>query len=210
MQFFPVLRRLTNPAALDRYADASVASSGLEVPRNYLHSPDNKVFGVFFRGELIGGFLLGAPPIYRTLSCIAESADYGRLLAEMQGKGQHTEICCFFIELAHRRNPRLNLIVWLYLTYAIRRHSRAHLLFGTNSSSLAKLYGRTHRSRPFYTGTVGGNRTFVFHSTRSGSVRGMLEIIRHKWERQRKLRRRTVSEWSLVLGRRESRSPRAR
>lgn len=193
MFHLPHFRRIKDGESLAYYASEYADCSGLPVPRNYLQASENHVFGIFWKKQLIGGFILGAQANFRSLQCFAKEDQHAALQLQMGAADQYSEICCFFIKSQYRTHMKLNLFVWLSLTYAIRRFGRTKLLFGTNKVPLARLYGQTHRSRPFHEDRINGQRTFLFVSERKHSVRGMLEIIRFKIKRFRRIQRRATA-----------------
>ena len=189
LSIIPRLSRIRDTKTLEQYAADYCNCSGLSIPTTYLQSKNNRVFGVFWQRQLVGGFILGADSDFRTLHCFARPEAHDELLSKMGEASQYAEITCFFIQSQYRTITWLNLYVWLALTFCIRIYGRQGLLFGTNSPSLAKLYGQTHHSRPFHKDRIGKKRTFLFLATRRQSVKGMLEIIRHKLQRSRELKK---------------------
>lgn len=183
MFYLPRLKQIQAPAQLQAYSTEYEACSGLPIPAEYLQASANRVFGLFYQGELVGGFVLGSQTDFRTIQFFAAAERQAALYDEMGALDQYTEITCFFIKKQFRTNTFLNFSTWLGMTYAIRRYGKQQLLFGTNSPSLARLYSQTHRSVPFHEDRVNGKPTFVFRGERHHSVMGMLAIMRHKLQR---------------------------
>ncbi|MCB0628601.1 MAG: hypothetical protein R2824_04450 [Saprospiraceae bacterium] len=81
-----------------------------------------------------------------------------------------------------------NTYVWLALAYCLRRFGTPKILFGTCSSSLARLYGVTPKSVLIHRDRMNGKRTYIFRSERSVSLQGFMEILRFKLSRTAKIR----------------------
>lgn len=185
----PQLKRLKNQTCLEEYATTYFQCSGLPVPIEYISSPDNRVYGIFLRGEMIGGFILGKGDSMRTLEVFAQPAARFELYRSIGPVSDFTEITCFWIAPAHRQNTALNTYVWLALAFCLRRFGTPKILFGTCSSSLARLYGITPKSELIHLDRVNGKRTYIFQSERAVSLQGFLEILRFKWSRTTRIRK---------------------
>lgn len=185
----PKLKRLQNQTDLHQYATTYFQSSGLPVPIEYLSSTDNLVYGVFLKGEMIGGFILGKGNVMRTLEVFAQPEARLKLYHSIGPVSDFTEITCFWIAAAHRSNTALNTYVWLALAFSLRRFGTPKILFGTCSSSLARLYGVTPKSELIHRDRMNGKRTYIFRSERSVSLQGFMEILRFKLSRTARIRR---------------------
>ena len=71
MKNLPVLNQLTNAEELKQYATAYEKCSGLPVPVSYLS--ENKTFALSLHGKMIGGFILGMGPEFRTIEFFAKA-----------------------------------------------------------------------------------------------------------------------------------------
>lgn len=185
----PQLKRLQSQTSLQQYAAIYFQCSGLPVPIEYMSSPDNMVYGVFLKGEIIGGFILGKGNSMRTLEVFAQPAARFKLYQSIGPVRDFTEITCFWIAPAHRKNIAINSYIWIRLALCLRRFGTSKILFGTCSSSLACLYGVTPKSELIHQDQVNGKRTYIFQSERSVSLQGFMEVLRFKWSRVARIRR---------------------
>ena len=71
MKNLPVLNQLTKQSEFDQYATAYEKCSGLPVPISYLSK--NKTFALSLNGKMIGGFILGMGPEFRTIEFFAKA-----------------------------------------------------------------------------------------------------------------------------------------
>ncbi|MEN0004515.1 MAG: hypothetical protein AAF798_10235 [Bacteroidota bacterium] len=185
---FPKLRRLRQAQDLECYASTYTEYSGLGVPMAYLQKSENRVYGIYRKGELIGGFILATGSCMRTLEVFAQ-ADARKELYDMIGAATNfTEITCFWIAADYRKNQLLNTYVWLALAISLRRFSKPGILFGTCSTSLARLYGVTPKSKLIHRDRINNKPTYIFRSERSSSLRGFFQILQFKWSRMRKIK----------------------
>ena len=183
MNLIPTLRQITNKDQLNAYSDMYFKCSGLPIPKEYLMNPVNRVFAIFWKGNLIGGFILGRDINFRTIQFFAKEHKQESVISQLGDLTEFTEICCFWIQRKYRTNTFLNIFVWLSMTYALRMYGTKYLLFGTCSRSLARLYGQTSKSIQIHRDRINDKATFIFRAHRSTCVTGMLEIISHKLKR---------------------------
>ena len=176
----PQLKRLQSQNDLHQYAATYFDCSGLPVPMEYISSPGNRVYGVFLKRKMIGGFILGQGTSMRTLEVFAQPEARLNLYQSIAPVSDFTEITCFWIDPAFRKNTALNTYVWLALAFCMRRFGTPKILFGTCSSSLARLYGVTPKSELIHRDRINRKRTYIFQSERSVSLLGFMEILRFK------------------------------
>ena len=183
MNIFPTLRQITTTDKLNEYSEMYFKCSGLPIPMEYMDNESNKVFAIYWRNKLIGGFILGRDVNFRTLAFFAKPEKQENVVAKMEELSEYTEITCFWIAKEFRTKTRMNIFVWLSMTYALRFYGSQYLLFGTCSRSLARLYGQTSKSIQIHRDRINNKSTFIFKAHRSTCVTGMLEIIAHKLKR---------------------------
>lgn len=183
MFYLPKFRELTTKSELLSYAAAYTICSGLPVPEAFILSPTNQVFGLYVKGDLIGGFILGHGPDYRTIALFANESARPALSEQFSTKDGCTEICCFFIAPEYRAKTIYNFATWASMIYAQVRHGRKTFLYGTCSRSLAKLYGQTKKSVLIHEDVVNGKSTFIFRGEKRYCIGGMLRIMSHKLQR---------------------------
>lgn len=185
----PQIKRLQSRNDLQQYASTYFDCSGLPVPAEYISSPGNRVYGVFFKKKMIGGFILGQGTSMRTLEVFAQAEARLNLYRSIGPVSDFTEITCFWIDPAYRKNTVLNTYTWLALAFCLRRFGTPKILFGTCSSSLARLYGVTPKSELIHRDRINGKRTYIFQSERSVSLQGFIEILRFKLSRTARIRK---------------------
>lgn len=183
MNFIPKFKQITDKNQLKAYSKKYFACSGLPIPEEYMINPINRVYAIFWKGDLIGGFILGRDTNFRTIQFFAKEHKQEGVIAQLGDLNKYTEICCFWIQRKYRTNTFLNMFVWLCMTYALRMHGTQYFLFGTCSRSLARLYGQTSKSIQIHRDRINNKATFIFRAHRSTCVTGMLEIISHKLKR---------------------------
>jgi hypothetical protein len=189
MLHIPQIKRLQSQNDLQHYADTYFDCSGLPVPTEYISSPGNRVCGVLIKKRMIGGFILGQGTSMRTLEVFAQTEARLKLYQSIGPVSDFTEITCFWMDPAYRKNTALNTFTWLALAFCLRRFGTPKILFGTCSSSLARLYGVTPKSELIHRDRINGKRTYIFQSERSVSVQGFLEILRFKLSRTVRIRK---------------------
>ena len=92
----PKLKLIETQKELSFFGKVYFKNSGLPVPEQYLNNPRNRVFGIYYKKEMIGGFILGNGPDFRTIEVFAKEEIHDELYANMQGRANYTEICCFW------------------------------------------------------------------------------------------------------------------
>ncbi len=192
----PTFREITSTP--DRYHFAKTYSkcSGLPVPDEFILATTNQIFGLYIKGNLIGGFILGQGPAFRTISVFASESHQEALYHQFITEEECTEICCFFISRAYRQKTLTNFSSWAAMIYAQIKYGRKTFLFGTCSRSLAKLYGQTEKSMLIHEDKINGKSTFIFCAERRFCVQGMLKIMYHKLQRTIKVAKRGAKRFS--------------
>lgn len=189
MIHIPKLKRLKENNQLKQYSQIYLQCSGLPVPEMYLQNANNRVYGVYHQKEMVGGFILGHGESLRTLEVFTQDNSRNELYKSLGTISDFTEITCFWINPKHRKNTKLNTFVWLSLAYCLKRFAQKKILFGTCSTSLAKLYSITPKSKLIRQDFVNNKSTYIFQSERKTCLQGFLEILRSKLSRTAKIRR---------------------
>ena len=185
MLHFPAFRKIQTTPELDAFASAYFQFSGFQVPRSYYEN--NLVFGVWWREQLIGGFVLGAGTRLRTLEVFAGAEHRDTLYRHVEQAEPHTEMCCFWMNPVFQQKTVLNFFVWLCVAYALRVFGTRQLIFGTNSARLAALYGATPKCLLLHSDVVNHKRTFIFTGPRKDCLLGVAQILWYKIKRLRKM-----------------------
>lgn len=193
MTFLPQMKQIKTKEKLQLFAQVYKKCSGLPIPDAYLYNPDNHVFGIYWKKQLIGGFILGRGPEFRTIEIFAKEDKHRKVYDQLEEKSDYTEICCFWIQRKFRTKTSLNLFVWLAMTYALKRYGTKYFLFGTCSRSLARLYGQTEKSMMIHRDFINKKPTFIFWAKRSSCVTGMLEIISFKLSRMLRISKKSAA-----------------
>lgn len=185
MLHFPSFRKINTAGDLDLFATAYFQCSGFNVHRDYYES--NQIFGVWWQGRLIGGFVLGAGERLRTLEVFAGNQQRDALYRHVQQSEQHTEMCCFWMDPTFHKKTWLNFFVWLCVAYALQAYGTPQLIFGTNSARLAALYGATPKCRLLHSDFVNQKQTFIFTGPRKDCLLGVAQILYYKIKRLGKM-----------------------
>ncbi len=185
----PRLKKLTDPDQLNRYGETYFQCSGLAVPSEYLNSGSNRVYGIFYKKEMMGGFILGSGKTLRTLEVFAQPPARQRLYERLGEMGDFTEITCFWIARQFRKNVWLNTFVWLCLGFTLRRFGSPKVIFGTCSASLARLYSVSKKVQLVHEDFVNGKRTFIYWGGMESCAHVFREIIAFKLGRTLKIQR---------------------
>ena len=173
MNFIPTLKQITDKDQLNAYSDQYFKCSGLPIPEEYLTNPVNRVFAIYWKGNLIGGFILGRDTNFRTIQFFANVDKQERVVSQLGDLTDFTEICCFWIQRKCRTNTYLNIFVWLSMTYALRMYGTQQLLFGTMLSiSSSSFMGRPQNLFKSIETEVNDKATFIFKAHRSTCVTG--------------------------------------
>jgi short-subunit dehydrogenase len=158
----PVLHRLTRNDDIDEFVACYERASGYRVPLDYLHR--GLVFGMRRRGRLIGGVVITGEAPLRTLIRVPE-ADRAAVAAAFDQRDT-VELTCVWIDRAHRSGWR-SALFWYGLFLQTGRRGVRHVLFGTESESLYRMY-LLGRPRVVYSGPVTVDGTtrhgWIFHS----------------------------------------------
>ncbi|MFN0215522.1 MAG: hypothetical protein ACKVT2_14795 [Saprospiraceae bacterium] len=182
MFHLPSFRRITQTQEVDQFAAAYLQCSGFNVPREYYES--NQMLAIYWKGEMIGGFVLGAGSTLRTLEVFAGCEHRKTLYQKVENLGvPHTEMCCFWIKADCRKKTFLNFFVWLCVAFALRVYGSKQLIFGTNSARLAALYSAAPKSRLMHTDCLNQKRTFIFTGPRKDCLSGVVHILYYKAKR---------------------------
>ncbi len=183
MNFFPTFRQITTKDELNTFSKLYFNCSGLPIPEEYMTNEMNRVFAIYWRNKLTGGFILGRDINFRTIRFFAKPKKQTSVISQLDELSKYTEITCFWIDKKNRTNTFLNIFIWLSMTYALRIYGTQYFLFGTCSRSLARLYGQTSKSIQIHRDRINNKSTFIFKAHRSSCIIGMLEIISHKIRR---------------------------
>jgi uncharacterized protein len=158
----PVLRRLTRARELDEFVECYAQASGYRVPLAYLHR--GLVFGMRRRGRLIGGVVITGERPLRTLVRVPE--EQRAAVAAAFDERDTVELTCVWMDRAYRSGLR-SALFWYGLFLETGRRGVRHVLFGTESRSLCRMY-LLGRPRVLYTGPVTVDGTtrhgWIFHS----------------------------------------------
>lgn len=157
-----VLDRLTSPAEIGEFAAAYERASGYRVPEDYLRRC--LVFGMRHRGRLVGGVVITGEAPFRTLARLPEP-DRDAVAARIDA-ARTVELTCVWLDPLHR-SGLLSAVFWYGLFLETGRRGARHVLFGTESASLHRMY-LLGRPRVLYSGpvTVDGQRKngWIFYS----------------------------------------------
>jgi short-subunit dehydrogenase len=158
----PVLRRLTDAHDIDEFLTCYHAASGYQVPPDYLHR--GIVFGMRRRGRLVGGVVMTGEQPLRTLVRIP--AEQRAEVAAAFDPTDTVELTCVWIDRRYRSGIT-SALFWYGLFLETGRRGVRHVLFGTESDRLHRMY-LLGRPRLLYSGPVtvdGATRHgWIFHS----------------------------------------------
>lgn len=192
MIHLPQLKQLRKEPELESFSTFYFQNSGLSIPDAYLKAASNRVFSIQLNGQMIGGYILGKGARLRTLEIFSSPSIREKLYQSLGDTSDYTEITCFWIKSSVRENTNINTFIWLSLAFSLLIHGAPQILFGTCSAPLARLYGVTSKSVRIHEDRMNGKRTFIFRSKRNVSLWGFLEIIRFKWKRTRRIKRKKL------------------
>ena len=185
MLHFPKFTRIHNSSEIDDFATHYFQCSGFKVNRDYFET--NQVFAIYYQGNMVGGFVLGAGTTLRTLEVFAGDAHRDALYQQVQNAAAHTEMCCFWMTPDIRKKTRLNFFVWLCVAYALWAYGTPQLIFGTNSVRLAALYSATPKCRLLHGDYLNHKQTFIFTGPRKDCLIGVAQILYYKMKRLAKI-----------------------
>ncbi len=181
MMNFPAFRKINAETQLSAFAANYSRCSGFVVPSEYYTS--NQVFAVYWKGHIVGGFVLGTGARLRTLEVFAGNEARPGLYNHVRQSESHTEICCFWMDPAFHKKTWLNFFVWCCVGYALWAFGTPQLIFGTNSARLAALYGATPKCRMVHSDVVNHKQTFIFSGPRRDCLTGVAQILWYKCRR---------------------------
>ena len=195
MSLLPQFKKLTSPEDLATFSATYARCSGLPIPQSYL--ANSRVYAYFSQDEMIGGFILGQGPEYRTIKLFANTQNQAALYSMLEDKGQATELCCFWIARSFRTKTLINIYIWMCMAYVLRFRSESVLLFGTNSQGLAKLYSTTPHSVLINNEQVKSKDCHIFLAKSNVALRGISEIVAKKLKRVFKIKKRRSAKATL-------------
>ncbi|MFK8161266.1 MAG: hypothetical protein AB8H12_02280 [Lewinella sp.] len=176
----PSFNILRSTQSRNDYAELYEQSSGLPIPQDYLHDPANRVFGIVRDRVLVGGFILGEGEALRTVKVFASPADQVNIDGMAGDVGERTEITCFWISAAVRREVTLNRFIWISMIYALTRYSKRTIVFGTCSKGLARLYATSQRAELVSRDRIDRKSTFIFRAEKRDAIAGFCNILAFK------------------------------
>jgi hypothetical protein len=174
----PPLHRLSATSDIEEFVDGFERASGYRVPAD--RSDSSMTFGMRRRGRIIGGVMIRRQAPFRTMTLIPEAA---RPPVASAIEGTNTvELTCVWLDRAHRNGLR-SVLLWYGIYLVTGRAGGDHLLFGTGSASLRRLY-MIGKPRLLYSGpvTIGGREMhgWVFHAPPSYRRTALLRLIPYK------------------------------
>lgn len=182
-------------------------ASGISIPDDYI--TQHPAYGYYDGDTLIGGFILAQSTSLRTLEVF--SSDHHRdklydIVHDLSAGDTDPiqEICCFFIDLTYRKSMHHAIWCWLSLAWKVYRFGHhTWLIFGTNSTGLARMYGIPKRSILLHTDQVRGKNTYIFIGKRVDLLWGVGEIVVDKCK---KIFMKTGNNYELQLSKLRLRS----
>jgi len=148
--------------------------SGLDLPIEYLQTSD---IYIFRKGkEMVGGFVLGSNSPMRTTEIFISKSKQAEFLQNLNSN-KICEVCCFWIARKYRKNKFVSAKFWFNMAYAIKRQTKDHILYGTNSKGYAKLYAHPRNSIFIHTDCISGKETYIFITKRKHFYGGVWEIV---------------------------------
>lgn len=148
--------------------------SGLKLPYQYLEKSDVYVFRR--NKDIIGGFILGNNIPLRTLELFVSESNKNDLSYCFE-QDKFCEICCFWIDKKFRRKIYYNAMFWIGMANVVAKQKKEFIIYGTNSRSLAEMYGYPKNSLLIHKDLVQDKNTFVFLVRRGYFLGGALEMI---------------------------------
>lgn len=180
MYYFPKLRQLHSSSSLECYSKLYEQSSGLPIPKGYLFNTKNQVFGIVHNQQLVGGFILGTCTSLRTVAVFAAAEDQEHV-DRMAGQAEdRTEITCFWIDAAARKDIIVNRYTWGAMIYAIARYAKSTLVFGTCSRGLARLYATSQHAELLHQDRLNNKPVFIFKGLKRHAILGIGNILAYK------------------------------
>jgi len=176
----PSFLQLQHAAQRELYSECYEKASGLPIPTSYLDDPHNRVFAFYRKGQMIGGFILGASNELRTIEVFARPEDHVRVNQLSGQAGERTEITCFWICKSVRKQVLVNRFIWCSMIYGLLRYSKKSIVFGTCSRGLARLYATSERAELIHQDRINNRQNFIFLAQKSGAFAGMLNILAYK------------------------------
>lgn len=185
MFHLPKFKRLRTSGEMEAFSRTYFQCSGFDVSLAYFMA--NQVFSIFWKGKMVGGFVLGTGEKLRTLEVFAGNDHRPALYQQVAQAEAHTEICCFWMDPATRRKTWLNFFVWCCVAYSLRAFGTDQLIFGTCSAHLARLYSATPKCRLLHSDCINQKPTFIYAGPRRDCLLGVGQILCYKLKRLAKL-----------------------
>jgi hypothetical protein len=124
--------------------------SGLPLPDHYLYASD--VFGLIFKGRIIGGFILSCDHPLRTYRLFANEINWSDINSRL-GHFSLCEICCLWLAREHWGWFTTSLL-WFNAARIVSRRKEDLVIFGTVSRGNNALYGSVRHAELIYHGLV--------------------------------------------------------
>lgn len=168
------MERIINKTDLLAFKNRYQHLSRLEVPLKYLMNTE--VYVIRDGPKMIAGFVLGKTAPYRTVDVFISDKNKTSL-PDCFASEKFCELCCFWIDEAYRNKGIATAKIWMSMAKAISNQEKEHILYGTNSNGLAKIYGYPKVSLLFMTDQINKKETFVFIAKKTEWHSGVKEIV---------------------------------
>ena len=186
----PKLKCIINDSEIRRFQEVYTKNSGLAIPFEYLKA--HRVFGVYHRNQLIGGYILGNGPEFRTIQLFAQTSSHDQLKKDFDLKNPYTEICCYWIHKNYQTKTSINFFIWMALSITLKMYGHTHVMFGTNSRRLAALYATTKESKVIHRDRINNKNTFIFKGSSKNCISGIFNIVLGKAMRTLQIRKKRL------------------
>ena len=148
--------------------------SGLPLPVEYLEKSDVYVFKK--GNKIIGGFCINQEQPFRTLE-IFSSSNHSLRLNELLLKSKTKEVTCFWIDYKFRKNILYNILYWHLMAVKASDKITDYVIYGTNSTGLAKIYDIPNKAILFHTDKVKEIKTYIFIAKSKNIMFGLQQQI---------------------------------
>jgi hypothetical protein len=177
------LRKISQDHQLREFRDKYIASSGLNVPDDFLKT--RSVYAAYnLRGRMCGGFVLGSASPYRTIEIFAGPQSKQKLNNYIENTS-YCELNCLWLSVKYRKGI---LCYWFWILFALKvsRQPEAMLIYGTIAKPLADIYGYPRKSKLLHTEELMFSNkmrtSWIFIGAKSDFFVGVLETFIYKFK----------------------------
>jgi len=179
MKNLPHIQLIENNTQRDHFSWKYYQACGLPVPVKYIEA--HQAFQIEWKGEVIGGFIIGEGPVFRTVNSYAKGLVRPIFRRILHPTEDYSEICCYWLDERFQKLGFLNIIICFKIGMVIQKYANKKILFGTDSRRVAQLFSFSTYTRLIHKDQVYGAQTFMFTMERRHCMNAFWQAALFQW-----------------------------